>query len=342
MAAGIANLATIFSKSLFGKLVTIFGKLVNLFGKLLHIFGKLVNSFGKLVRICWNYMLHLFLLRLLFAASATTSVFFSIDRCHSGDFQDHGSEEVQTIVQDYGLRGWGPCRYRRSCLLQRNETTCWTSSQNSFSPTWIVEVPQVILNVSPFTTLKTLTSLNKEVRLFLLSDNSIWNIPFVSSLGDYSIWRSWSYSSLAIIAFGAFAFIVSKYYYRLGKMEFKESSLLNLRRLRSSRNHISKVTGYALTLVMRQEIIVGSEGSCVTECTAVAAIQLRMRIRILTHPENSLANFCHQISKKAANSALRRSLLANTKGFANDIAKISSSLRKFSPFFTGLEVHRLN
>ena len=43
------------------------------------------------------------------------------------------------------------------------------------------------------------------------------------------------YFSLAIIAFGAFGFIVPKYYYRLGNMEFKESRLLNLRRLRSSR-----------------------------------------------------------------------------------------------------------
>ena len=31
---------------------------------------------------------------------------------------------------------------------------------------------------------------------------------------------------LAIIAFGAFQFIVPKYYYRLGNMEFKESRLL--------------------------------------------------------------------------------------------------------------------
>ena len=36
----------------------------------------------------------------------------------------------------------------------------------------------------------------------------------------------------------------------------------------------------------------------VPECTAVAAIQLRMRMRILTRPENSLANFSHQISNK--------------------------------------------
>ena len=70
------------------------------------------------------------------------------------------------------------------------------------------------------------TSLNKEVRPFFLSDNSIWSFPSVSSLSDYSIWRSWlGYSSLAITAFGDFQFIVPKYYYRLGKMEFKESSL---------------------------------------------------------------------------------------------------------------------
>ena len=38
--------------------------------------------------------------------------------------------------------------------------------------------------------LKTLTSLNKEVRPFFLSDDSIWGLPSVSSLSDYSIWRS--------------------------------------------------------------------------------------------------------------------------------------------------------
>ena len=34
------------------------------------------------------------------------------------------------------------------------------------------------------------------------------------------------------------------------------------------------------------------------ECTAVAAKPLQMRMRILTRPENSLANFNHQISNK--------------------------------------------
>ena len=36
-------------------------------------------------------------------------------------------------------------------------------------------------------TLKTLTSLNKEVRPFFLSDHSIWSYPSVCSLSDYSI-----------------------------------------------------------------------------------------------------------------------------------------------------------
>ena len=35
------------------------------------------------------------------------------------------------------------------------------------------------------------------------------------------------YFNLAIIAFGAFGFIVRKYYYRLGKMETEKSRLLN-------------------------------------------------------------------------------------------------------------------
>ena len=33
-------------------------------------------------------------------------------------------------------------------------------------------------------------SLNKEVRPFFLSDNNTWSFPSVSSLSDYSIWRS--------------------------------------------------------------------------------------------------------------------------------------------------------
>ena len=39
--------------------------------------------------------------------SATTSMLFSIARCQGGDFQDHGSERVQTMVQDHGFAGVG-------------------------------------------------------------------------------------------------------------------------------------------------------------------------------------------------------------------------------------------
>ena len=39
-------------------------------------------------------------------------------------------------------------------------------------------------------TLKTLASLNKEVKPFFLGDNSIWHFLSFSSLSDYSIWRS--------------------------------------------------------------------------------------------------------------------------------------------------------
>ena len=42
---------------------------------------------------------------------------------------------------------------------------------------------------SIFDPLKTLTSLNKEVWPFFLSDTSILSYPSVSSLSDYSIWR---------------------------------------------------------------------------------------------------------------------------------------------------------
>ena len=48
----------------------------------------------------------------------------------------------------------------------------------------------------------------------------IGSFPSVSSLSDYSIWRSWiGYFGLAIIAFGAFGFKFPKYYYRLGQMD---------------------------------------------------------------------------------------------------------------------------
>ena len=60
-----------------------------------------------------------------------------------------------------------------------------------------------VLKQRPLCFLKTLTSLFKEVRPFFLGDTSIWTYPSVSSFSDYS----------AIIAFGAFGFIVPKNFY---------------------------------------------------------------------------------------------------------------------------------
>ena len=59
--------------------------------------------------------------------------------------------------------------------------------------------------------------------------------PLLLPLANTAFGGHEAYFSLAIIAFGAFGFIVPKYYDRLGKREAKESRLLNLRRLRSSR-----------------------------------------------------------------------------------------------------------
>ena len=46
------------------------------------------------------------------------------------------------------------------------------------------------LRVEVATTLKTLTSINRESRPFFLGNNSIWSFASVSSLSDYSISRS--------------------------------------------------------------------------------------------------------------------------------------------------------
>ena len=63
-----------------------------------------------------------------------------------------------------------------------------------------------------WTSLKTLTSLNKESRPFFLGDNSIRSLPFVSSLSAITASGGPEcYFSLVIIAFGAFGFIVPKY-----------------------------------------------------------------------------------------------------------------------------------
>ena len=59
------------------------------------------------------------------------------------------------------------------------------------------------------------------------------------------------------------------------------------------------------------------------ECTAVAAIQLRMRMRILTRSDNSLATFGRQISNEKLRMKRCEGIrCANANGFANEMADI--------------------
>ena len=51
----------------------------------------------------WNHGLHPLRTMVLKSPSATTSMLFSIARCQGGDFQDHGSEGEQTMVQNHGF-----------------------------------------------------------------------------------------------------------------------------------------------------------------------------------------------------------------------------------------------
>ena len=86
----------------------------------------------------------------------------------------------------------------------------------------------IIYDDFPGSSLKNgLTSLNKDVRTFFLSDDSIFGVfPLFLLLAITVFGGPEGYASLAIIAFGALQFIVPECYYRIGKMEFKESSLL--------------------------------------------------------------------------------------------------------------------
>ena len=79
--------------------------------------------------------------------------------------------------------------------------------------------------------------------------------------------------SLAIIAFGAFQFIVPEYYCRLGKMEFKESSLFK------------EVTVFKLPLGRRR-----ATGGCRSHAVACRAAvgHFRIRIRSNSGPNQAL------------------------------------------------------
>ena len=65
--------------------------------------------------------------------------------------------------------------------------------------------------------LETLTSLNKEVRLFSYATIAFGVFPLLLPLAITAFGGPEGCSSLEIIAFGTFERIVPKYYYRLGK-----------------------------------------------------------------------------------------------------------------------------
>ena len=83
--------------------------------------------------------------------------------------------------------------------------------------------------------LTTLTSLNKEVRPFFLGDNSIWSCPSVSSVSDYSIWRSWRLFQPCDHNIWSISVHCLRILLSLRKNEQEKSRPLNWRRLRSSR-----------------------------------------------------------------------------------------------------------
>ena len=115
----------------------------------------------------------------------------------------------------------------RKCPKQSQETECCTH---------LVPTSDLVVRSSwsPIS-LKTLTSLNKEVRPFFLSDNSIWSLASASSHSDYSIWRSWRLFYPCDHSIWGIWVHCPQILLSLRKNGQEESRLLNLRRLRSSR-----------------------------------------------------------------------------------------------------------
>ena len=75
-------------------------------------------------------------------------------------------------------------------------------------------------------TLKTLTSLNKEVRPFFQAMIAFGDVPLFLPLAITVFGGPEGYLSVAIIAFGAFQFIAPKYYYRFGKWNLRSQPSL--------------------------------------------------------------------------------------------------------------------
>ena len=106
---------------------------------------------------------------------------------HSSDFKMHfwgfgaRQETWRRTEEGEHRRGEGSEKFTLWHKIITYEKLFWN---NYFS----VQTHLSNLQVLP---LKTLTSLNKEVRPFFLCDNSIWSFPSVSFLSDYSTWRFW-------------------------------------------------------------------------------------------------------------------------------------------------------
>ena len=116
----------------------------------------------------------------------------------------------------------------RSCLckisslfLYIQQEACRKSLDKLFAQTVLTRVYSggCLFGGGFLSPLKTPNSSNQESRPFFLGDNSFWSLPLFSPLATIAFGGPEGYFSLAIIAFGAFEFIVPKDYHGLGKTE---------------------------------------------------------------------------------------------------------------------------
>ena len=109
----------------------------------------------------------------------------------------HASLEVLPLsfLSAVAMVGTALLRPQRQKRMSHSTLMLWarraTSEQTPLRRRFCSQSVAVMSSRSRSGALKTLTSLNKEVGPFFLSDSSIWCFPSVSSLSDYSIWRSW-------------------------------------------------------------------------------------------------------------------------------------------------------
>ena len=127
--------------------------------------------------------------------------------------QAHFSQGTRNSLTELRLESW---HFKTSLSLHLVWVREMTMSvqrdiKETLPLSWTKKRSEVVRSgfFSRFCTLKTLPSLNKEVRQFFLGDKGIWSFPSVSSLSDYSTWRSWRL--FCYLAFGAVQFMVPKY-----------------------------------------------------------------------------------------------------------------------------------